>query len=337
MPEVLLLVAVISCFGTLRYREFARRRNIVAQANFRSLHEKIIPRGGGIIFAGIFSLAIVAFGVAGMVSFRVVLAIGLGGGGAALAGFIDDIYDVRPTRKLLIQIGLSVWAFAVLYPSEYTLVLRNQSGVLAVFFGGFLLFIPVWLINLYNFIDGIDGLAVSGGIFIAGAAMIVLKLTGGDSDLTLALSLLIASSLGFLFFNLPPASLFMGDAGSIFFGYCFATFAMMSTIEGRMSAWTWLAIMGYFIADTTTTTAVRFLVVPRWYGVHRSHAYQNLARIHMSHGKVTYGVMVYNVVWALPLAIWSALRPEWAAFAAVLSISPAVLWTLRFGPLLSNA
>jgi Fuc2NAc and GlcNAc transferase len=200
-----------------------------------------------------------------------------------------------------------------------------------------LLFIPVWLINLYNFIDGIDGLAISGAVFICCAVASVLAVTRGDRWLVLVVVLLAAACIGFLFFNLPPASIFMGDAGSIFLGYCFSATLLVTVWSGQISAWTWLTILGYFIADTTTTSLARIVLVrKKWYGVHRSHAYQNLARIYKSHAKVTYGVVVYNVLWVFPLALLSALRPVWAPAAAGLALAPAVIWTLRFGPTLSS-
>jgi Fuc2NAc and GlcNAc transferase len=198
-------------------------------------------------------------------------------------------------------------------------------------------FVPLWLINLYNFIDGIDGMAIIGAVFICAAAILILLLTGGDRALVVIFALLGASSLGFVLPNFPPARMFMGDAGSTFLGYSFAALLLMSVGMGDLSAWTWVAIFGYFAADTTTTGVCRVLLVGQdfWRG-HRSHAYQNLARITESHAKVTLGVAAYQVLWALPMAIWSAMRPSWAPLPALLSVAPAVLWTLRYGPLHSR-
>lgn len=333
---MLIMAFAGSFLGTFRYHQFAIQRRIIAHTSFRSLHDRVVPRGGGIVFASVFSLAIVVCGALGELTTGLVLIFGVGGGAAALVGFLDDVYDVRASHKLLTQVGLATWIFAVFYQSLYAPLFRDYAEVLAVVLAGVLLFVPVWLINLYNFIDGIDGLAVSGCVVISAAAMVVLAMTGGDGTLIFVFALLIAACLGFLIFNVPPASIFMGDSGSIFLGYCLSALAIKTVISGQISLWTWLAIMGYFIADTTTTTVTRMFLVKRWYGVHRSHAYQNLARIHVSHARVTYGIAAYNIGWALPLAVWSALRPEQAPAAALLSLAPAVLWTLRFGPLLSS-
>jgi Fuc2NAc and GlcNAc transferase len=333
--------AVLVCFvtvaGVAYYRNLAIRRGIVAKINFRTLHEKIVPRGGGIVFATVFSAAIIATWLAGQLSGRLMLAFGLGGGAAGVMGFIDDIHEIRPHHKLIAQFCLALWLFAIIYEPIYAPLLRGSVGITRAIVVLLLLFISLWLMNLYNFIDGIDGLAISGAVFICCAVMIVLAISHGDGHLLFIVVILAASSIGFLFFNLPPASIFMGDAGSIFLGYCFGATLLITVFSGQMSAWTWVTILGYFIADTSTTSLARIVLVRRhWYGVHRSHAYQNLARIYKSHAKVTYGVVAYNVLWVLPLAVWSVMLPEWAPAAAGLSLAPAVIWTLRFGPTLSS-
>lgn len=342
-PGILAFVAapVIACFATVGgvayYRNLAIRRGIIAKINFRTLHEKIVPRGGGIVFATVFSAAIILSWLAGLLPVKLALAFGVGGLAAGVVGFVDDVHEVRPLRKLVAQCCLALWLFAILFEPLYESLVRGQIGVSSAIIGLLLVFISVWLINLYNFIDGIDGLAISGAVFICFAAAIVLAIKHGDERLLFVIALLAASCLGFLFFNLPPASIFMGDAGSIFLGYCFGATLLITVFSGQVSAWTWVAILGYFIADTTTTSLARIVLVKgRWYGVHRSHAYQNLARIYKSHAKVTYGVIAYNVFWVLPLAIWSAIMPEWAGAAAGLSLGPAVIWTLKFGPTLSS-
>ena len=85
---------------------------------------------------------------------------------------------------------------------------------------------------------------------------------------------------------------------------------------GDVSLWPWLIIFGYFAGDTTTTTILRMFVANKWYGEHRSHAYQNLARIWGSHLRVVRGVALYQLVWLLPLAVWSVLTPSIAPVAA---------------------
>lgn len=318
------------------YVRFALRRGIIAKINARTLHERTVPRGGGITFGMIFSMASVVAWAAGAMSTHLMLVLGLGGAAAATIGFVDDVHELPALRKLGLHAALGAWLVAVTYAPVLG-PLAEKAGPLATML---IVLVPwglvLWLINMYNFVDGVDGMAIIGAVFVSATAALVLWLTDGSRDLMFAFAQLGAASLGFLFLNLPPARVFMGDAGSIFLGYCFAGLLVVTVATGEISVWTWIAMLSYFIADTSTTGLYRLLLVRDWYGVHRSHAYQNLARITGSHAKVTYGVALYHLLWALPFALWSVLDPGWAPVAAVLSVAPAVAWTLRFGPPLSR-
>lgn len=332
---ILGLVFILAFLSTFCYRRFALQHGIIAKVNFRSLHERLVPRGGGLAFSCVFSLAILAMGRFGDLSAWLALAFGAGGIAATIVGFVDDVIEVPAIKKLFAQSCLALWVVVIFYQPLYASHVSSLNWIWFCVAMLGLLFISVWFINLYNFIDGVDGLAISGSVYICVSAIAVLLLTGGDESFILIFAILAAASLGFWFFNHPPASVFMGDAGSIFLGYCFGALLLATVFSGQLSIWTWITILGYFIGDTTTTSLYRLLYVKKWYGVHRSHAYQNLARIHGSHAKVTYGVGLYNILWVFPLVIWSALVPAYAPFAAVLALVPAVLWTVRFGPWLS--
>ena len=333
---ILFCVAFCSFCGTYLYRRIAQRYGIIAKINFRSLHERVVPRGGGLAFACIFAMAVVAIWSFGGLPNWLMLCLGIGGAGAAVFGFIDDVCDLRVAWKLLAQLCLAAWVVAVFFAFLDAPAVSNYSGPLMFLLPLTLLFISVWFINLYNFMDGVDGMAISGAVFICIAAIVVLTITSGKEYFIFAFALLAASCLGFLIFNLPPASIFMGDAGSIFLGYSLGTMMLGTIVLEQIGIWTWIAILGYFIGDTTTTGLFRLFRVRKWYGVHRSHAYQNLARIYNSHAKVTYGVTLYHVLWSLPLAIWSVLVPVMGPLSALLSLGPAVAWTYRFGPRLSS-
>lgn len=339
MIDAILFLAAfgLSLVGTSRYRRLALKRGIVAKQSFRTLHTNATARGAGVVFVSVFCAATVLLWVIGRVPTSSMLSIGVGGAAAALIGFLDDVHNVRALLKLLSQTGLSVWLFICSYQTLYAPVVSGSSAIATIALVGILLFVPVWMINMYNFIDGIDGLAISAAVFICGAAITVLVLTGGDRTLVLLFALLAASGVGFMLLNMPPASVFMGDAGSMFLGYAFSGLMIATIVSGQISVWTWAVILCYFVGDTTTTTLSRMVLVRRWYGEHRSHAYQNLARIYQSHAKVTYGIALYNICWALPLAAWSALQPERGSLAAALAVGPVVLWTIRFGPRLSSA
>ena len=339
MRHVVLAVALAATVGaTWLYRAFAARRGIVARTNARTLHHEVVPRGGGVVFGSVFSLCVVLLWAVGELPLTLMLALGAGGAAAVTVGFMDDVHEITAPKKLGIHACLSGWLLAILYGPVYATVLGDLPLLSRIVATAAAVLVPLWLINLYNFIDGIDGMAIGGSVFVCGAALAALAIGGSDrnEESALAFALLAACSVGFLFFNLPPASVFMGDAGSIFLGYTFAALLLTTVFTGQLALFTWITMLGYFIGDTTTTTLCRIFMVKRWYGVHRSHAYQNLARVLRSHAKVTYGVALYHVCWVLPLVVWCSRNPARGHIAAALSVMPSVFWTLRFGPRYSS-
>jgi Fuc2NAc and GlcNAc transferase len=331
-----MLALVASVVLILPYRRLAVRRGIVARPGTRTLHEAVVPRGGGIVLATVFTAGVGILWGTGAITTREFLLLGIGGAAAALVGFVDDVLDVRVSIKLLLQALLASWAVGVLFDAQLETLLGRNSPVVAAAIVAAALFVPIWLINLFNFIDGIDGLAGTAAVLVAISIGIALLIRAGDRSAILPLVLIIATSLGFLAWNLPPARVFMGDAGSIFLGYAFAALLLWTVVSGALSIWSWFAALGYYFGDTTVTNSLRPFMVKHFYRGHRSHAYQNLARIHSSHARVTWGIVGYQLAWALPLCVWSALQPERGWVAAALSVTPAMLWTLRFGPLLSR-
>ena len=331
--KYLIIPAVVSYFGIILYRRVAISRDIVANPNFRNLHASPLPVGGGIVFSFVFVFGLFFIWWLNQISDDLFWVLGVGGCMAALFGFLDDLKDIRASRKLAVHLLLSGWALFWL----------GGGPLLSIDWIPVLVAIPVtalflvWMVNACNFMDGIDGMAVSGAVFVSGAITLVLLLTNGDSEFFSVFVLFLASISTFLFFNWPPASIFMGDSGSAFLGYIFGALILFTVKSGDINIWTWLIVFGYFFADTAVTQFMRIILVKKWYLPHRSHAYQNLARITGSHLKVTGGVVLYNVVWILPLTIWSVMKPEMAQFAVALAIAPSIVFAFKYGPLLSSS
>ena len=329
----LIMLFFISFLGTYLYRKIAISRNILANLNFRTLHINPVPVGGGIIFSMVFVVGLFYHWWLNQSSNNLFLVLAVGGGAAALFGFLDDLKDIRAMKKFAVQFLLSVW----------TLFWIDGGPLLFIDWIPSLVSIPVtilflvWMMNGYNFMDGIDGMAISGAVFVSGTMIWVLLWTHPESEFIIVMALLLASSSAFMLFNWPPASIFMGDAGSTFLGYLFGPLILVTVMVGDVTIWTWLVVFGYFFADIIVTQIMRVILVKKWYLAHRSHAYQNLARITGSHLKVTGGVVLYNLVWVLPLTLWSALSPEIALYAVVLAVLPGIVFAYRYGPRLSSS
>ena len=330
-----LIVPMIVCswVGVFLYKKYAIYAGIISNPNYRTLHESPIPRGGGVVFSILFILAIFLIWPYLKLSDNLFLILGVGGSVATLFGFIDDIMDIRARIKLTIQLLLSGWTVYLL--NLDSLLLMNWIPIPITI--TICLFFMVWMMNAYNFMDGVDGMAASGAIFSSLTLALVLFLTDNSVELIPIFILIAATVSGFLIFNWPPATIFMGDAGSVFLGYIFGSLLIFTILNGYLSIWNWLIVFGYFFADSTVTQIVRVILIKKWYLAHQSHAYQNLARITGSHLKVTSRVTLYNIIWILPIAIWSALQPEMEILAAILAVTPALVVAYKYGPVLSSS
>ena len=237
--------------------------------NQRSLHSTPTPRLGGVgIVAGI-----AAAWAYTNPPFEPLLLAAL----ALLIGvsLLDDLKDVGVTWRLMIHVASAVLAaMAVLRGADWWVL---TIAALAI----------AWMINLYNFMDGADGIA--GGMAVIGfGAYGAAALAGGDFLLA-ATSLSIAgAALGFLLFNFPPARVFMGDVGAIPLG-CLA--AVLDLAGWQRGAWPWwfgVLIFSPFIADASLTLAKRLMRGARVWHAHREHYYQRLIQSGWSHRKTAY-------------------------------------------------
>lgn len=327
----LLCIFACSLIGNYFYPRLALRLGIHAVPNYRSLHPKTTPRGAGIVVA-VVNLAAVAVGYKfGIISFPYLLIFFAGGLAVAVVGIADDRFELPALFRLIVQICAAIW-----------IVLCSGGmpplgiGAMTVDFGwiGNLLAVlgMVWFFNLFNFMDGVDGMATSGTIYVTAAAALILAING-DLALALLSAMLCAAAAGFAYFNWPPARVFLGDAGSSYFSYTIAALILGSLWSDGMSLWTWLILLGYFVVDTTVTLFIRLFTVKKWYHAHRSHAYQNLARLWGDHLKVVRLVLLIELLWLLPLAMLSVWNHAIAPIIAAIAFLPIIVFAIRNGPL----
>jgi Fuc2NAc and GlcNAc transferase len=262
-------------------RRYALRRSLVDLPDARRVHTRPTPRGGGAAIVLVSLAGVAAAGVLHQIPASVVHALLIGGGAVALVGWADDRRGVPPPLRAVVHVAAATWALTV-----------TDVGLSPVAFALASLWI-VWSTNLYNFMDGIDGLAgieaVSVGI-VAG----LLLLSTGRADLALVPLVTAAASAGFLAWNWPPASVFMGDVGSGFLGFMFGTLAVVSDRWGAVPVVTWVMLLGVFVFDATVTLVRRVARGERWYQAHRSHAYQRLVQAGVSPGKVSGAALLLN-------------------------------------------
>ena len=334
IPVSLLLVFLLTSLFLFMYKFLAQKAGIISQMNERTLHKTEKPRGGGIVFSFIFIISIICFFFLGFFKDQLILLVSCGCIVASIFGFLDDILDIKAVYKLMVQILLGVWII-YLFSINSVFPLYSIANYYWLFFAG-ILFILVWVFNVFNFMDGIDGLLVSGCFISLLIANLLLTYNGGSTENSIIILLLATVCLSFLVFNFPPASIFMGDSGSLFLGYTMIAIALKTYLDADLSFWTWGILFGYFLADTFITTTTRLFTIKKWYGEHRSHAYQNLAKLWDSHFKITTGVIMYQLLWLAPLAFFSTMKPEYGFVLFLFATFPVILLTLNYGPSFSN-
>lgn len=307
----LVAAAILSWLLASRVRLYALDR-LLDVPNERSSHSSPTPRGGGL------AIAVTALGgiiIAAMLQWiNWNLAIALAGGGAMIAtvGWVDDHKDLPALTRFAVQFVSAAWGLFWLggLPSMSI----GSSSVYLGLFGTVLGIIGiVWAINLYNFVDGIDGLAageaVSTGV-IGGLILIAM----GQEGLALVAFLIAAANAGFLPLNWAPAKLFMGDVGSGMLGYLFAVLAIASENSGAVPLLIWVLLLGAFVFDATVTLCRRIAHGERWYHAHHSHAYQRMVQAGRSHAQVSATILIINLALAV-LAIVAWLRPTFFLIA----------------------
>jgi Fuc2NAc and GlcNAc transferase len=189
----------------------------------------------------------------------------------------------------------------------------------------------VWVLNLYNFMDGIDGLAASEAVFVALGSAFLLLLAGGSPGVVAASAAFGAACLGFLGWNWPPAKIFMGDVGSGYIGYTIAVLALAAARDQSSLLAVWLILSGLFIIDATVTLVRRLFRGEKVYSAHRSHAYQWLARRWKSHKSVTVLAVGINLLWLLPWSWAAATNPTRVIWIMAVAYVPLTILVLAAG------
>ena len=228
--------------------------------NERSLHSRAKPRIGGIAIV-LATLPVAAWFGGSRLEMVWALALGL-----SLVSFADDLRSLPISIRISAHVGASAIAVAALvpqFPHAHLLIAAALALALA------------WMTNLYNFMDGSDGLA--GGMAVIGfGAYAIAAAQSGATNVALASLAIASGAAAFLVFNFPPARLFMGDAGSIPLGFLAGVLGMHGAVAEIWPSWFPLLVFSPFIVDASVTLARRALAGEAFWRAHRSHSYQRL-------------------------------------------------------------
>jgi Fuc2NAc and GlcNAc transferase len=250
-----------------------------------------------------------------------------------LIGFLDDKYNLSALLRATIHLVCAV--LAVLLISQLSInSISNYLWLeqLIVVVGATLLI--VWSVNLFNFMDGLDGFASVEAIFYFSVGGYLIYITSASfAYLSFIAWALVALLFGFLWWNKPKAKIFMGDACSSFLGFLVAIFAFYAAKHLSISIWLWIYLYGLFWFDASITLMRRILKGERWYESHRSHAYQRLHQAGFSHTQILQGQIIVNILIS-SLVLWAYFMPTmllWCGLIELILLAGIYYWVeLRY-------
>lgn len=299
--ETLFLAMGVAFFATLIGVPLLRRllmaRNVIDTPNSRSSHTQPTPRGGGVVvvLAVIAGIAILKMGAQAWPTdlFPIIIIAFLLG----CVSLTDDIRNLSPGLRLLCQ-ALAVGIALAIAPE----LVLTSIPVLPFWLASLITaMIWVWFINLYNFMDGIDGITGVQTVTIS-LGICLLGITGAISfDIVAPIAIIGVASLAFLFWNWAPAKIFLGDVGSIPLGFMLGWALLYITHEG---AWVAAVIIpGYYLADATITLLKRAIRGEKVWTPHREHFYQMPVLHNVRHDLIVLRIILANAV-LVCISIW---------------------------------
>lgn len=303
---------LITLLGTRSLIITLRKKQILLDfPNARSNHKEPVPRGGGI--AVVFSIVI--FLLLADASYIAVLSMLL----LASISLVDDWVKLSPLTRLVVQL------FAVLLALP-EIKLSVTGGLLPPMVDMVLVAgIWLWFINLFNFMDGIDGISAAEMISIAAGLLVVTSLTGTfGGRLSLESLIILSAGAGFLWWNWHPAKIFLGDVGSIPIGFLLGYVLLRAAQAGYV--FPAMILPAYYVADATLTLLIRLKNGERIWEAHSDHFYQQAVRAGKSHDMVVKHIFGINLLLIL-LATLAALSPDlgWMYLAVAYGMVGAVL------------
>ena len=278
---IYILLFLLSLALTYVIKNYAIKNSLLAEINERSSHTIPTPHGGGIAIAITWFVGLSYLFFINEINNSLYYAL-MVGVIISVVSYVDDLFDLSAKVRLTIQTLVAILGLYFLGGFEkldlFIFSIENQFAT-----NIFAFFMIIWFINLYNFLDGIDGYAASEAIFLGIAGFI---LFGGDHFLVL-----IAATLGFLFWNWHKAKIFMGDVGSTLLGYNVAIFTIYYANQEATNFWLWIILFGVFWFDATLTLFRRYRNGEKLSQAHKKHAYQRLNQSGWAHDKV----VIYSI------------------------------------------
>ncbi|NIN59519.1 MAG: hypothetical protein GTN86_00340 [Xanthomonadales bacterium] len=314
-----LLAAGLSWLAVGMLRRHAVQKGIVALPGARQSHDHPVPTGGGLgLVAAICLVSLISAALGGLPVHWVG---GVLPGMAILSvmGWMDDSHFLGRLPRLLVQfvVSLSLVTWLASGPQAWSVgwVLLVGTGL-------------VWVMNMYNFMDGSHGMAGFQGVF-AGLVSAVLLAHAAQPELALAALVVAAACAGFLPWNFPRPRIFLGDAGSVPLGFGLGALLLLGVRAGALEPMVAFAILSLFLVDSTLTLLVRVIRGERWYTAHKQHLYQRLIAHGWTHGRVLALYQAVNMLVVTPAIVLALMYPKYAwPITGLLALVLAAAWRI---------
>ena len=307
---MLLVLGVISSIGLWIFLRVAPWLGLVDHPNERSLHSSPTVVSGGVV-----PMTLLALSVASTSALPGGKAVSLIMVGLVVIGLLDDRWGIPSGARLICYLAAGIalpWMMFADVFAHVVLLLVFGVGV-------------AWCINLVNFMDGTDGCVTTQALCVAtGLGLIAVFGTTQNADLGWLCALLFVCWAPMLWFNWPPAKLFMGDAGAIPLGCFLGLLGLMAAATDPMVGAAWLILMMPFLIDTGMTLCIRILSGEPPHVAHRDHAYQRLTLLTGGPLTVTLGLLAMQVVWQFPLAVTAVNGGVFPVLLVLLSAIPSI-------------
>ncbi len=316
---VVVAVFVVSFAGTGMILRLLKSHAILDHPNERSSHSVPTPKGGGIVIVCVVVATWLGAGWGGPEA-GTLFVISAAALGLAALSWVDDLRGLTPAWRLLGQ-GAAVGFVLISVPAEGPYFGGFLPGVLDPLAAGLLW---LWFINLFNFMDGIDGIAGVETASIGLGAALVAATAGLPPAFSVYGLTLFAAALGFLWWNWHPARIFLGDVGSVPLGFLLGWLLLELAAKGQWAAALILPL--YYLADATITLIRRGLKGEKVWQAHREHFYQQGVKRGLSHAQVVGHVLWVNVL----LVVLAVMAAGGLTGVAVVGALAAVFWLLFF-------
>jgi len=279
-------------------RRIALTHKIIDVPNKRSSHLTPIPRGGGLAIVISWYLGISVLFYFGLIEKSLYFAL-LSGILITIVSFIDDLIGLKPVIRLFFHFLTAIIAFILLGGLRQLIIPGIELKYMYILYP-FTIIGMVWFINLFNFMDGVDGFASLEAITIC---LVIYLLSGNIINV-----ILIACISGFLFWNWPKAKIFMGDVGSTQLGFILVVLGIYFHDTYKFSILNWIMLSSPFWFDATLTLYRRWRNGERLGEAHRKHAYQRIVQAGFSHLKVNAFLLLINVFVVVMILIYREIK-----------------------------